>query len=50
MSRTQIRDLFKRNQTKERIDAALTVLEERHLARSDIFKNGDQKTEMWYVR
>ena len=50
LSRTQIRDLFNRNQKKERLEAALRVLEERQLAEPKIFRNGDQRTEMWYPR
>ena len=50
LTRTQIRDLFNRNQNKERIEAALRVLEERHLAECKIFRNGDQRTEIWHVR
>jgi hypothetical protein len=50
MSRTQLRDLFNRNQNKDRIDAALKVLDDRHLAKCTIFRNGDQRTEMWFAR
>lgn len=50
LSRTQIRDLFQRNQNKQRIEAALKVLEDRHLAEPKIWRNGDQRTETWFVR
>jgi hypothetical protein len=49
MSRTQIRDLFNRNESKDRIESALRVLEDRKLAERKIW-GADQRTEMWFAR
>jgi hypothetical protein len=38
------------NQNKERIEAALKVLTDRRLAEVKIWRNGDQATEMWFIR
>lgn len=50
LSRTDIRNLFQRNQTKGRIDQALSTLAERGLADTYTWKNGSQSTEMWRTR
>ena len=50
MTRTDIRDLFQRNQTKSRIEEALALLRDRGLAESRLWKNGGQLTEMWVAR
>lgn len=47
MSRTQIRDLFQRNQHKERTDQALALLKERRLAEPRPWRNGKREIEMW---
>jgi len=47
LTRTQIRDLFGRNQGEPVIEAALTALEERGLARRDTLQTGGRPTERW---
>jgi hypothetical protein len=49
LTRTQIRDLFGRNQREPVIEAALTALEERGLARRDTVQTGGRPTEHWSV-
>jgi hypothetical protein len=49
MSRTEIRDLFQRNQSKARVDEALSMLERRRLAVLRPWRNGAQTIEMWYA-
>lgn len=47
MTRTQIRDLFKRNRSAERISAALDLLARRNLARCRTQETGGRPTEVW---
>lgn len=47
LTRTEIRDLFARNQSEVVIDAALTALEERGLARRHKVQTGGRPTERW---
>ena len=47
LTRTQIRDLFGRNQSEPAIEGALTALEERGLARRDAVETGGRPTERW---
>ena len=47
MTRTEIRDLFKRNESADRIGAALTMLSERKLATSQLRDTGGRPTEVW---
>ena len=47
LTRTQIRDLFGRNQSEPVIEGALTALEERGLARRDAMETGGRPTERW---
>ena len=47
LTRTEIRDLFGRNQREPVIEAALTALEERGLARRGILQTGGRPTERW---
>ena len=47
LSRTQIRDLFGRNRSEPVIEAALTALEERGLARREAVQTGGRPTERW---
>ena len=47
MTRTEIRDLFKRNELAERIGAALSMLSERKLAISESQKTVGRPTEVW---
>ena len=50
LTRTEIRDLFQRNQSKTRIDEALGRLEESQLARRTYRQAGKQKLEAWFAR
>jgi hypothetical protein len=50
LTRTQIRDLFQRNEHKTRIDEALRVLDEKRLARQTIRKSGQKDIEVWHAR
>ena len=47
MTRTEIRDLFKRNKTAERIGAALELLEQRRLARRETAQTEGRPAEIW---
>lgn len=47
MTRTQIRDLFKRNRSAERIGAALDLLDSRSLVRRRSQETGGRPTEVW---
>jgi hypothetical protein len=47
LTRTEIRDLFSRNQREPVIEGALTALEERGLARRAILQTGGRPTERW---
>jgi hypothetical protein len=47
LTRTEIRDLFNRNQREPVIEGALTSLEERGLARRAIIQTGGRPTERW---
>lgn len=50
MTRTEIRDLFKRHETAERIGAALELLERRNLAkRNEQAAQGGRPAELWTV-
>jgi len=51
MTRTEIRDLFKRHESAERIGAALELLERRNLAeRSEQAAQGGRPAELWTMR
>ena len=47
MSRTAIRDLFGRNQSADRIGAALALLASKGRARMEIRQSGGRPTECW---
>jgi hypothetical protein len=47
MTRTQIRDLFKRHGSAERIGSALALLERRRLVRRRSQETGGRPTEIW---
>jgi Protein of unknown function (DUF3987) len=47
MTRTEIRDLFKRNESADRIGAALTMLSDRKLATSESRETSGRPTEVW---
>ncbi|MGC1907747.1 MAG: DUF3987 domain-containing protein [Candidatus Acidiferrum sp.] len=47
LTRTEIRDLFGRNQREAVIQGALTALEEHGLARRDTLQTGGRPTEWW---
>jgi hypothetical protein len=47
LTRTEIRDLFGRNQREPVIEAALTAIEERGLARRDTVQTRGRPTERW---
>jgi predicted ArsR family transcriptional regulator len=47
MTRTQIRDLFKRHKSPERLDIALESLMEAHLAKSERRQTGGRPVEIW---
>jgi hypothetical protein len=47
LTRTEIRDLFGRNEREPVIQAGLTALEERGLARRDTLQTGGRPTERW---
>ena len=47
LTRTEIRDLFGRNQREPVIEAALTAIEERGLARRVTLQTGGRPTERW---
>ena len=47
LTRTEVRDLFGRNQTESMIQAALTALEERGLAGKVQEQTGGRPTERW---
>ena len=47
MTRTEIRDLFKRNESADRIGAALTMLAKRKLATSQSRDTSGRPTEVW---
>jgi hypothetical protein len=49
LTRTEIRDLFGRNQREPVIEAALTALQERGLARRDTRQTGGRPAEHWTV-
>jgi hypothetical protein len=48
MTRTEIRDLFKRNLNAERIGAALELLEKRNLSRKEILQTEGRPIERWF--
>jgi Protein of unknown function (DUF3987) len=48
LTRTEIRDLFGRNQREPVIQTALTTLEEHGLARRDTLQTGGRPTERWF--
>jgi hypothetical protein len=50
MSRTNIRDLLGRNKSKERIDAALALLEDRRLAERRVNLAVSGRLEIWVAR
>jgi predicted transcriptional regulator len=47
MTRTQIRDLFKRNSSAARIGAALDLLARRNLVRRCTQETGGRTSEVW---
>jgi hypothetical protein len=49
LSRTDIRDLFGRNQTAARINASLRALEEAGLARAERVESGGRPVERWFA-
>jgi hypothetical protein len=49
LTRTEIRDLFGRNQREPVIQAALTALEEHGLACRDTLQTGGRPTERWFA-
>jgi hypothetical protein len=49
MNRTGIRDLFGRNQSKDRIGAALALLLKRGRARTDSKQTGGRPVEVWFA-
>jgi hypothetical protein len=48
-SRTEIRDLFQRHQTAERIDVALTMLRARGKVRSELVGGEGRATQVWAI-
>ena len=51
MTRTEIRDLFKRHESAERIGAALELLEHQNLAkRTEQAAQGGRPAELWTMR
>ena len=49
MTRTAIRDLFKRHQSSGRVDAALTLLHTKGRARAETAATGGRPVEKWFV-
>lgn len=49
LSRTDIRDLFGRNQTAARINASLRALQEAGLARAERVESGGRPAERWFA-
>ena len=50
MSRTEIRDLFKRNRRSEEVGRALGLLAEQHLAESRMEETGGRPVERWFAK